>query len=151
MAAVVFGFGAPHPRRWPRSAGAGGPVARVLLLLGLWAVALAGRAQVPDWNWARQGQGAAVGQALAAAGSGYLVAGSFTATLAIGGTPLASAGAEDALLVRYAADGQPLWARSGGGPGRDVATAVSATAVSATAAGDRKKTQPILCYGHLWQ
>ena len=110
MAAITFGCGAQHPRRWPWLAAAPGPVVRILLLLGLWVLGPAGWAQVPDWDWARQGLGAAVGQALAPAGSGYLVAGSFSATLALRGAPLASAGAEDALLVRYAADGQPQWA-----------------------------------------
>ncbi len=68
-------------------------------------------------------------RALAAAPDGdVLIAGSFESSQSIGGQTLASAGSEDAYLVRLSPDGTLRWALRMGGPGRDRALAVAVDA-----------------------
>lgn len=54
-----------------------------------------------------------------------LAAGYFNGTVTVGAHSLSSAGAQDVLAVRFAADGNPLWARRAGGSGADQAQAVA--------------------------
>ncbi|HLT45753.1 MAG TPA: SBBP repeat-containing protein [Rubricoccaceae bacterium] len=73
-----------------------------------------------DVLWARRGGGAeadyARGVAVDGAGEAY-VTGSFKATATFGTFDLTSGGGSDVFLAKYAAGGDVLWARGGGGPG----------------------------------
>ncbi len=99
-------------------------------------------------RWAaRFGDGAAqraLGVAVDAEGA-VLVAGSFAGTLDTGGDPLESLGAQDAFVVKLAADGQPLWSRRFGGPGYQSATRIAAGAGGHTVVAGRFNGQIELC------
>ncbi|MDD5645682.1 MAG: hypothetical protein PHW86_00755 [Candidatus Bipolaricaulis sp.] len=74
-----------------------------------------------ELSWARavSGPGREYGQAICATSDGGCVVAGFTTS--------AGEGAEDALLVRFAADGKVLWTRTFGGEGPDMALGVCAT------------------------
>jgi hypothetical protein len=56
---------------------------------------------------------------LAAGGNYFYVSGNFADTITIGNTLLSSRGDADIFLACYTSDGNPVWARSMGGNGRD--------------------------------
>jgi hypothetical protein len=64
---------------------------------------------------------------LVMAGGAIWVGGSFAATAHVGAEDLASRGRHDAFVARYAASGQPGWARRLGGVDQDAAIALAAT------------------------
>lgn len=76
-----------------------------------------------DVLWAKvfSGTGAVTGGVLDVTATGdILFAGSFAGTVDLGKGPLTSAGANDALLARFASDGAPRWSKRFGSPALDM-------------------------------
>ena len=70
-----------------------------------------------DWEWVKGlGSVGSVGRAIAVdkAGNGYIT-GNFSGTLSLGSTKLTSQGKSDIFVIKYAVNGDVLWATSGGG------------------------------------
>jgi hypothetical protein len=91
-----------------------------------------------DLEWVRQagGTGQDTGRDLAtdAEGNVYLVGG-FEGVGTFGGVTLTSAGSTDAFLVKYAPDGDVVWARRGGSDQGDLAYGVAVTGGAAHVSG----------------
>jgi hypothetical protein len=88
-----------------------------------------------NFLWARSAGGVSGGDAvnfsrgIAVDATGHpFIAGSFSRRMDIGATNLISAGVDDIFLARFDGDGDLLWARQGGGPGKDQATAIAVAA-----------------------
>ncbi len=78
--------------------------------------------------WVRQvgGNKRAWGNTVATDSAGNVViGGAFAEKATVGDATLASAGDLDIFLAKYDPDGNPIWARSGGGPNRDMAYSVT--------------------------
>jgi Beta-propeller repeat len=84
-------------------------------------------AQTPNFAFVSSGgsPGNDQGNAIAVDNPGNIyVTGQFMSSLNLGTTNLVSAGGSDAFLAKYDRDGNLLWAKSVGGPGADLGTAV---------------------------
>src|SRR5690606_24792932 len=78
--------------------------------------------------WAQRYGGAGGDEAAALAiapGGDIVIAGQLSGTVSVGPESLTSMGASDAFVARLSPAGQVLWARSLGGAGVDLATAVA--------------------------
>jgi hypothetical protein len=87
-------------------------------------------AQVPDWVWAKSGSGGGhdVVTAVATDASGNVYAtGSFTDSIVFGSFTLTNidTSRSDIFVVKYNSSGNLIWAKSGGGTGKDSATAIT--------------------------
>ena len=81
------------------------------------------------WSYGFGGPGMNTGYSVAIDGSGNIVvAGMFTGTMNIGGTPLVSAGVYDVFLAKFDPSGAVQWSRRFGGTGTDGATGVAVDA-----------------------
>jgi hypothetical protein len=85
-------------------------------------------AAAPEWSWARSAGGAnserITGVASDDTGNVY-VTGLFDGSIDFGGGPIASAGSRDFFLAKYDADGNLVWAQTGGGTDLDNAVGVA--------------------------
>lgn len=91
-------------------------------------LALPGRSQSPNWQWAAQSNGSGVGQlksmAVDAAGNSYEV-GFFTGSIQFGAIALVSQGRSDVFVAKLSSAGGWEWAVAAGGTGSDNATGVT--------------------------
>lgn len=98
-------------------------------------VALTGKGQTaPNWNWTHD----VVCSGTTAASNSFgittdvhgnvFLAGSFQATVTLGGSTRTSFGTNDALIIKYDPQGNVVWSASGGGTGLDNANCVAVDA-----------------------
>lgn len=87
-------------------------------------------AQIPDWSWAKNPSGNNEDYALAvtadASGNSYAAGYFASTTLTFGSTILTKTGGADIFIVKYAVNGNVLWAKNAGGDGTEKAYAVAA-------------------------
>jgi hypothetical protein len=83
-------------------------------------VAINGNAQSPNWVWAKSNGSTAEdnGQGIATDATGNVfVTGYFNSPITFGSSTLTNVGGQDVFIAKYDANGNVLWAHSGGGSG----------------------------------
>ncbi len=85
--------------------------------------------QAPDWKWAKSAGGSQDDWAKSittdAAGNKYVIGDFSSSTITFGETTLANAGNSDMFIVKYASNGNVLWAKGAGGIDEDGCNGVS--------------------------